>query len=72
MLLRFVRNIISDLDPSVSVLIPFVAARLGLIPPYGGTFHCSDPSLEFPYTGDTVSIKILVTLITVPIAVLVS
>merc|ERR1719153_2003778 len=70
-LCRICRVWILDFLLCCSVLIPFVAARLGLIPPYGGTFHCSDPSLEFPYTGDTVSIKILVILITVPVAVLI-
>ena len=65
-------NTAARTNNSFSVLIPFVAARLGLIPPYGGTFHCSDPSLEFTSTGDTVSIRILVVLITVPVSLLVS
>lgn len=54
-----------------SVLIPLVAARLGLIPPYGGSFHCNDLSLQFPYIGDTIRIRTLVILITIPLAVLI-
>jgi len=60
-----------DLILYISVLVPLLAAVFGFIPPYGGHFHCEDTSIKFPYTGDTVSTKLLILLITLFVLVLV-
>ena len=42
-----------------AVLGPCLAFLYNVIPPVHGSFRCSDPSISFPYTGDTVSTKLL-------------
>jgi len=43
-----------------TVLIPILAILHGwLVPSIRGSFSCNDPSIQFSYTGDTVSTKLL-------------
>jgi len=51
----------------LSVLAPCLALLWGLIPPIQGSFHCSDPSIQFPYHGDTVSKKLLISGVILPV-----
>lgn len=51
----------------ISVLVPLLACYANLIPPMGGSFHCDDPSIQFQYQGDTVSTKILLSMVLLPL-----
>jgi len=55
----------------LAVLGPFLVSMYGLIPPVQGTFRCEDPSIQFPFSGETVSTKLLLTSVLLPIALLV-
>ena len=55
----------------LAVLAPCLASLYGLIPPVGGTFRCEDPAIQLPYSGDTVSVKLLLTGVLLPVALLV-
>ena len=55
-----------------SVLVPLLACYSKLIPPMTGSFRCDDPSIQFPYQGDTVSTKILLSMVLLPLLIIVS
>ena len=59
-------------DELFSVLVPLLACYYNLIPPMGGSFRCDDPSIQFPYQGDTVSNKILLSMVLLPLLIIVS
>jgi len=55
----------------ISVLLSVLACYKNIIPPMGGTFRCSDPSIQYPYQGDTVPTKILLSMVILPVLVIV-
>jgi hypothetical protein len=55
----------------IAVFAPILASLYGQIPPVAGTFRCDDPSIQFPYQGDTVSATLLFQAILIPIILVV-
>lgn len=51
----------------LAALLPVAASLYGVLPPLGGTWSCQDPSIRFNYKGDTVSTKLLLCSILIPI-----
>ena len=56
----------------ISVLSLVLACHTNLIPPIGGSFSCTDNSIEFTYNGDTVSTKVLLVMVIVLFLITVS
>jgi hypothetical protein len=52
----------------LAVLGPCLAALYGYIPSLGGSFRCDDPTIQFPYTGDTITTKQLLLGVLLPVA----
>ncbi|KAK9891114.1 hypothetical protein WA026_013433 [Henosepilachna vigintioctopunctata] len=55
--LRF--TLLADVATTVVVLLIFLVVELGLIPQRKLGFRCKDPSISFPYTGDTITLSYL-------------
>jgi len=54
-----------------AVLVPVLLYKLVEIPPLGGTWNCEDQSIRFKYVGDSVSTKLLLLGILVPITLII-